>query len=134
MVQYTVRPEGLPRPLGKYSHISIAPASELVSIAGQLGVQEDGKLPGDGAFDAQAQQAFHNIMVALKQADCGPADVLKFTTYLRHADDIEPFMEARNRVFADMYPDGVYPPNTLLIVQRLVEDRFRVEIEALAAR
>jgi 2-iminobutanoate/2-iminopropanoate deaminase len=37
-------------------------------------------------------------------------------------------------VFADWYPGGSFPPNTLLVVARLVQPDFMVEIEAVAAR
>jgi hypothetical protein len=32
-----------------------------------------------------------------------------------------------------MFPDGAYPPNTLLIVDRLVQERFLVEVQTIAA-
>ena len=32
-----------------------------------------------------------------------------------------------------MFPDGVYPPNTLLIVDRLVQEPFLIEVQATAA-
>ena len=42
-------------------------------------------------------------------------------------------MAYRLREFPKMFPDGVYPPNTLLIVQRLVEEPFVVEVQTIAA-
>ena len=35
-------PESLPKPLGRYSHLSIVRGSELVSVAGQVAVDQDG--------------------------------------------------------------------------------------------
>jgi hypothetical protein len=32
-----------------------------------------------------------------------------------------------------MFPDGKYPPNTLLIVDRLVKEEFLVEVQTIAA-
>jgi hypothetical protein len=32
-----------------------------------------------------------------------------------------------------MFPDGKYPPNTLLIVDRLVQEPFLVEVQTVAA-
>jgi 2-iminobutanoate/2-iminopropanoate deaminase len=37
-------------------------------------------------------------------------------------------------VFSTYFPDGMYPPNTLLVVSRLVRPELRVEIEAMAVR
>jgi enamine deaminase RidA (YjgF/YER057c/UK114 family) len=58
----------------------------------------------------------------------------EITTYLVGADNIPEFMAARTAAFAEFFADGAYPPNTLIVVARLVEDRFAVEVEAMAIR
>jgi enamine deaminase RidA (YjgF/YER057c/UK114 family) len=50
-----------------------------------------------------------------------------------HSQDIPKFMEFRLREFPRMFPDGVYPPNTLLMVDRLVKEAFLVEVQTIAA-
>jgi enamine deaminase RidA (YjgF/YER057c/UK114 family) len=35
-------------------------------------------------------------------------------------------------VFPKLFPAGKYPPNTLLVVNRLVKPEFLIEIEAIA--
>ena len=37
-------------------------------------------------------------------------------------------------MFPRYFPDGAYPPNTLLIISRLVKPEFLVEIEAMAVK
>jgi hypothetical protein len=32
-----------------------------------------------------------------------------------------------------MFPDGVYPPNTLLVIDRLVQEQFLIEVQTVAA-
>jgi hypothetical protein len=32
-----------------------------------------------------------------------------------------------------MFANGVYPPNTLLVVDRLVQEQFLVEVQTIAA-
>jgi len=59
--------------------------------------------------------------------------VVEFTTYLMERGSIQPFIEARTEVFPAMFPDGDYPPNTLLVIDSLVRDEFLVEIKAVAA-
>ncbi|MBM3386018.1 MAG: RidA family protein, partial [Betaproteobacteria bacterium] len=39
----------------------------------------------------------------------------------------------RLREFPRMFPDGKYPPNTLLVVDRLVQEQFLVEVQTIAA-
>ncbi len=43
-------------------------------------------------------------------------------------------MQARREVFPGYYPDGAYPPNTILVASRLVQPELLVEIEAMAVR
>ncbi len=63
----------LGKPLGQYSHLTRVKASEFVFIAGQVGVDRDGKVVGADDFDAQCVQTFANIEAALKSvgADWG---------------------------------------------------------------
>ena len=115
----------LGKPLGQYSHMArVAGPGETLYIAGMLA-------PGDG-FDAQCSGVFRQIETALKSAGAGWGSVAQFTTYLVHSQDIPKFMAWRLREFPQMFPDGKYPPNTLLVVNRLVKPEFLVEVEAIA--
>jgi enamine deaminase RidA (YjgF/YER057c/UK114 family) len=126
-------PSGLPKPLAAYSHIARARTSELLFIAGQLAINETGELVGKGDFAVQMRQIFDNLGRALASEGLGFAEVTKFTTYLVHSQDIEGFMAVRKELFARIYPDGQYPPNTLVMVDRLVGEQFLIEVEAIAA-
>lgn len=118
---------------GDYSPLARATdPGKIVAVAGQFGTDSSGALVGSGDATDQARHAFRNVGAALAEAGLGFGDVLKFTTYVVGRDTIPAFMVARKEVFAEIYPDGVYPPNTLLVVAGLVEERFCVEIEALA--
>jgi enamine deaminase RidA (YjgF/YER057c/UK114 family) len=126
-------PEELGQPLGLYKHITRVRASEFLFIAGQLSVNREGTIIGIGDLEAQMVQVFSNLRAALQSADADFANIVKFTTYLKHAEDIEEFMRVREKLFADFFPDGNCPPNTLLVVNRLVHDAFLVEVETTAA-
>lgn len=126
-------PTGLAKPLGAYSHICRVKAADLVFIAGQLAVNEAGELVGKGDFERQMRQVFANLGQALASQRLDFSHVVKFTTYLVHSQHIENFMTVRKALFADLYPSGEYPPNTLLIIDRLVGEPFLIEVEAIAA-
>ena len=128
-----VNPDTLGKPLGQYSQMTRVKASEFLFIAGQVGIGRDGKPVGVDDFDAQCVQTFANIEAALKSAGAGWANVVEFTTYLVHSQDIAKFMAFRLREFPKMFPSGVYPPNTLLIIDRLVHEEFLVEVQTTAA-
>ena len=118
--------EALGKPLGQYSHLTrVKGASETLYIAGMLA-------PGDD-FDAQCAGVFAQIEKALKSAGAGWGNVVQFTTYLVHSQDIPKFMAWRLREFPKLFPDGKYPPNTLLVISRLVRPEFLVEVQCTAA-
>lgn len=126
-------PEGLAKPLGQYSHVTRVKASEYLFIAGQLAADKAGNVVGADDFDAQCAQVFANIEVALQSAGAGWGHVVQFYTFLVHSQDIPKFMTYRLREFPKMFPGGVYPPNTLLMVDRLVQEPFLVEVQTIAA-
>lgn len=117
--------DALGKPLGQYSHVTRVKASEHLFIAGMLA-------PGE-TFDAQCSGVFSQIEAALKSAGAGWGNVVQFTTYLVHSQDIPKFMHWRLREFPRLFPSGSYPPNTLLIVDRLVQEPFLVEVQTVAA-
>jgi enamine deaminase RidA (YjgF/YER057c/UK114 family) len=134
MPEITVHnPATLGKPLGQYSHITRVKASELLFIAGQVATDASGKVVGADDFDAQCRQVFANIEAALKSQGAGFGNVVEFTTYLVHSQDVPKFMQFRLREFPRMFASGVYPPNTLLIVDRLVQESLLVEIQTVAA-
>jgi enamine deaminase RidA (YjgF/YER057c/UK114 family) len=126
-------PDTLGKPLGQYSQITRVKASEFVYIAGQLATNREGAIIGADDFDAQCVQVFANIETALKSVGAGWGNVVEFTTYLVHSQDIPKFMTYRKREFPKFFPDGAYPPNTLLMVDRLVQEPFLVEVKTIAA-
>jgi enamine deaminase RidA (YjgF/YER057c/UK114 family) len=126
-------PDVLGKPLGQYSQITRVKASEFVYIAGQLATNREGAIIGADDFDAQCTQVFANIETALKSVGAGWGNVVEFTTYLVHSQDIPKFMTYRKREFPQFFPDGAYPPNTLLMVDRLVQEPFLVEVKTIAA-
>jgi enamine deaminase RidA (YjgF/YER057c/UK114 family) len=128
-----LNPDTLGKPLGQYSQMTRVKASEFLFIAGQLGVDKDGKIAGDGGFDAQCVQTFANIDAALKSQGAGWGNIVQLTTYLVHSQDIPNFMKYRLREFPKMFPTGAYPPNTLLMIDRLVIEPALIEVQAVAA-
>jgi enamine deaminase RidA (YjgF/YER057c/UK114 family) len=128
-----LNPDTLGKPLGQYSQITRVKASEFIYIAGQVGVTKPGTLAANGDFDAQCAQTFLNIETALKSCGAGWGNIVEFTTYLVHSQDIPKFMAYRLREFPKMFVNGAYPPNTLLMIDRLVQEPLLIEVQATAA-
>ena len=126
-------PDELGPPMGQYTHVTRVKASEFLFIAGMLSGDSAGNIIGAGDFEAQTRQVFMNVDAALRSAGATWKNVVQFTTYLVHSQDIAKFMDFRLREFPKMFPDGIYPPNTMLIVDRLVQESFLVEVQTIAA-
>ncbi len=126
-------PDALGAPLGQYTHVTRVKASEFLFIAGMLSADRDGNVVGERDFDAQCTQVFANLHAALRSADADWSNVVQFTTYMVHSQSIAEFMTYRLREFPKMFPDGKYPPNTLLLVDRLVQEPFLIEVQTIAA-
>jgi enamine deaminase RidA (YjgF/YER057c/UK114 family) len=127
-----LNPERLGKPLGQYSNIARVKASEFLFIAGQVGLKPGAdKAPAD--FEAQCAQVFANLGEALASQGANFSNVVEFTTYLVHSQDIAKFMAYRTREFPRMFANGAYPPNTLLMVDRLVREEFLIEVSVIAA-
>lgn len=112
--------------------ISVSPG-KLVFIAGQVGVDSNGNLVGKGDAAAQTRQALENIGHVLAVAGAGFSDVVEFTTYVVGRSSIRGYLDGRGQVYPDIYPDGEFPTNTLLVVAGLVNEDLLVEIKAVAA-
>ena len=109
-----------------YSHA--VRAGNTLYVAGQVALDPDGKLVGDGDIDAQVAQVWQNLRSVLAHAGGSLDDIVKitvFTTDLAHRPAIA---AARAAVF----PHGRYPASTFLVVQSLAQPEVLVEIEAIA--
>jgi 2-iminobutanoate/2-iminopropanoate deaminase len=126
-------PKGFGAPLGMYSHGVVAGPGELVVVAGQVGMGPAGQVAA-GDIVAQTKQAFENVRSVIEAGGCSMRDVVRLQTFLTRAGDIAGFMKARSEIFPAYFPDGVYPPNTLLVIHQLVRPDLLVEIEAIAVR
>ena len=126
-------PPELAKPVGPYNHVATASHAKLIFVAGQVAVDKSGKLVGENDFGKQCGQVFANLEAALKWAGASWANVVQSITYIVRASDIAGLYEYRLREFPKMFPGNRYPPNTLLVVNRLVNERYLLEIQAIAA-
>ena len=126
-------PEGLAAPIGQYSHLAaVPPDHELIFIAGQVGVLEDGTLAGaDG--ESQTRQAFANIGVLLNSLGAGPENLVKLVTMVSAREHLAGCRAAREEAFAAWYPGGDWPTHSLMVVDSLATPELTVEIEGIAA-
>lgn len=121
-----VNPSGLATPTG-YSHVVSARGGRTIYIAGQVALDSQGRLVGEGDLAAQARQVFANLDVALKAAGATFANVVKTNYYMRDAGQVAVVREVRSKYFT-----GELPASTLVEVPRLAQPGFLIEIEMVA--
>lgn len=119
-------PPNVYTPQAHYSQV--ARAGNTLYISGQLGLDIDGNLVGEGDANAQARRAWRNLVAILSEYGATLRHLVKTTTYITHWAYRPLVAEARDEVFRE----PPYPPSTLVVVQGLAEPRFLVEIEAVA--
>ena len=127
-----VNPPSAPPVQGMYSHVARMAPGEIAFIAGQVAIDAKGNPVGVGDLAAQVPQVFENIGKILADLGSDFEQVVQFTTYLTKADTIPAWFTARSALFPKLFPGGKYPPNTLLVIDRLVKAEFLIEIEAIA--
>ena len=108
-----------------YSHV--ARVGRTLYIAGQVPLDKNGALVGEGDGEAQVRQVYANLKAILEELGSSLDSVVKFTTYLTRREDLDMFRKLRNEVLK-----APFPPNTLVFVQGLARPEYLVEIEAIA--
>ena len=124
-----VNPKTVHPPIGAYSHsVKVPGGSDLMVVAGQVGMDAKGKLqPG---MRKQAEQAFRNVLACLKENGMRKGDLVRLQVFLTDPRHIADYRAARNKVIGA----AVQPASTLLIVNGLASPDMLIEVEAMAAR
>ncbi len=114
-----------------YTHVvEVTGPGRIVYIAGQLGLDVDGKLAGaPGDFRAQAAQAFENLKAALAAVGATVDHIVKINSYLVDiGSNIAAFREVRDAHLNIAAP----PASTTVGVPELARPGALFEIEAVA--
>jgi 2-iminobutanoate/2-iminopropanoate deaminase len=120
--------EGVAVPAAKFAHaVEVPPGARTLYTSGLTGVAPDGTLP-EGC-EAQAVQAWENLLAVLRNADMGPEDIVRMTTYCVDAADNAIARRVRN----DFIP-GYDKASTFLVVKALASPDCLFEIDAIAAK
>jgi reactive intermediate/imine deaminase len=126
-MDHYVRPAGMP-PANGYSH-AVAFNGSALFISGQVPLDEEGRLVGQGDPHAQLRQVFRNLSTAVAAAGATMEHVVKLTVFLTDMGDLQAFREVRDEFVRLDRP----PASSLVQVSGLVNPAFRVEVEAIAA-
>ncbi|MEU6367339.1 RidA family protein [Streptomyces sp. NPDC046931] len=119
-------PDGV-APASAYAHVVLG-TGRFVAISGQLALDEDGGLVGEGDPAAQARQVFENLRRCLAAAGATFDDVVKLTYFVTDMAHLPAIRAAR----AAHIPGDRLPASSAVQVAALVGPEFLLEIEAFA--
>jgi len=117
-----------PGPAG-YSHIAKVNHGTIVYLSGQVPSDASGKLIGEGDFEAQVEQVFRNLKIAVEAAGGTMVDIVKLNYYL--VAEVDQANVPKLRPIRDRYINVEKPPaSTFVVVSRLMRPGWLIEIEA----
>ena len=125
-----INPDELARPSG-FSHAVSVTERRVVFLAGQIGVDRDGKLAAGGVV-AQFGQALANLLTALAAAGGRPEDLVSVTLYITDLDDYQAHGKEIGAVWRKL-AGTEYPAMAGVGVTRLWIPDALVEIQGVAA-
>lgn len=116
-----------PAAIGPYSQAVAVRSGRLVFCSGQIALDTDGRIVGEGDVRAQTRQVLSNLRAVLAAAGLGFEHVVKTTIFLRDMADFGTV----NDIYAEHFTERP-PARATVAVAGLPRD-VRVEIECIAA-
>lgn len=126
MARQIINPPTMAPPTG-YSY-AVQKSGTPVFISGQVALDADGKLVGEGDAEAQTEQVFRNLRSVVEACGGTMDDIVKITIFVTDAAYRPAVAAARQKHFKE----GQYPASTYLVVSALAVPSLLVEIEAVA--
>ena len=129
MTKHTIlQPAGWAQPKG-YAN-GVAAEGKVVFVGGQIGWDRQNRFETDDLV-GQVRQTLQNVVDVLAEAGAGPAHVVSMTWYLTDKKDYLGNLEGIGRVYREVMGRH-FPAMAVVQVVALVEDRAKVEIQAMA--
>ena len=125
-----INPAELARPSG-FSHAVAVTGGRTVFLAGQVGMDRDGKVVSGGVV-SQFEQALTNLLTALAAAGGQPGDLASLTIYIVDLADYQAHAKEIGAVWRRL-AGTEYPATAGVGVARLWEPEALVELQGIAA-
>ena len=119
----------LPAPMrgGAFSAGVEAPAGRTVYVSGQVAMDAEGAVVGEGDVKTQTEKVLENVTGVLEEAGGSLDDVVKVTVFITDMGLYDEVHEVRRRFFREPYP-----ASSMVEVSALIDPRLLVEVEAVA--
>jgi len=115
-----------PQPSGGYAQaVDVVGAQRLVFVSGQIPETVQGDVPTE--FADQARLVWRNVTAQLEAAGLSVANLVKVTTFLPSRNFSAPNREVREAML------GTHRPALTVVIAEIFDERWLLEIEAVAA-
>ncbi|WP_353236223.1 RidA family protein [Diaphorobacter ruginosibacter] len=122
----SINPTEIAPPVGAYSHaVSASGQGQWLHVAGQIGIDAGGRLCE--GFEAQARQAWMNLMAVLAAAGMDASHLVKVNSYLVDARHLPLLGPVRQGFLGE-----ARPASTLVVAQALAAPQWLFEVDAVA--
>ena len=124
-----IESEKLPAPMrgGAFSAGVEAPAGRTVYVSGQVAMDREGNVVGEGDAGTQTEKVLENVRVVLEEAGGSLDHIVKVTVFITNMSFYDEIHEVRRRHFSEPYP-----ASSMVEVSALIDPRLLVEVEAVA--
>ena len=111
----TANPPNVPGPVGMYSHIARVDAKELLFLAGQVAVDDNGEVLAKGDAGAQTRIAYERVGAILADAGATYQDIVQVRTYLVGTENRQSYLDEREKLFGEIYADRSFSPEHVCV-------------------
>ena len=122
----TINSDSAPKAIGGYSQaVFVEQATRILFVCGQIPETPGGEVPRD--FDSQCRLVWSNVLAQLEVADLSVTNLVKVTIFLSSRE----YADANSRIRTEIL--GEHRPALTIIVAEIFDEKWLLEIEAIAA-
>ncbi len=129
MARRVITSPKLPAPMrgGAFSSGVEAPAGRTIYVSGQVSMDAEGNIVGEGDIKAQTETVLEHVKTVVEEAGGTMDDIQKVTVFITDMGLYDQIHEVRRRYFREPYP-----ASSMIEVSALIDPRLLIEIEAVA--
>jgi len=120
-------PDGVWKPFGAFSIAVVQGTGKIVHLKGQVALDADGDVVGEGNIEIQVEKTLENIKSVLSSFGGRMEDIYTLTHHVTNIDEFMGTGHIRTRYFTPPYP-----ATTTVEVSRLYNPKLLVEITGAA--
>ncbi len=128
-----INPSDSPKPPGAFSWgLDLRSPRRLVFVSGQIGVDADGRV--GASFIEQCRMTWCNVGNVLSDADLSPVDIVRTGIFIARQVIMTDELKAEFNAIRTEFLGGRRPSSTMIYVHALMDPRWLIEIDAIAAQ